>query len=50
MEREVNRSKKKLQTASEAEALVNQMVDRGYLVQDANGSYDLRVNPEAPQQ
>ena len=46
LERQVNSSKQKLQTAQEAEALVSQMVSQGYLVKDAEGQYDLRVNPE----
>ena len=46
LERQVNSSKQKLQSAQEAETLVSQMVSQGYLVKDAEGLFDLRVNPE----
>ena len=45
LEREVNRSKQKLQSAQESEGVVSELVNQGYLVKDAAGQYSL-AQPE----
>ena len=42
LERQVTESKRKLQSASQAESLVEQMLEAGFLIQQDDGTYTSR--------